>query len=67
MVRAFPSHVNCTRVLLDSGQSYDDVSDYDSEATSSNDSIPTITLSNGVEMPLLGLGKQTRAHYYEQG
>lgn len=41
---------------MDSGQCCDEVGDFEPEATSSADPIPTVSLANGVEMPLLGLG-----------
>ncbi|CAJ0607047.1 unnamed protein product [Cylicocyclus nassatus] len=64
MVRSFPSYVNCSKVLLNSGHSYDDVNDYETEPTSSTSPIPTVSLANGVEMPFLGLGTTHSGGYY---
>ncbi|KHJ81581.1 hypothetical protein OESDEN_18732 [Oesophagostomum dentatum] len=57
MVRCYPSFGNCTKALLDSEPCSEEVRDYEPEPTSSADPIPTVTLANGVEMPLLGLGR----------
>ncbi|RCN27663.1 hypothetical protein ANCCAN_26602 [Ancylostoma caninum] len=59
MVHSFPSYGNCTEAVLDSGQCCDEVNGCESEATSSAGPIPTVELANGVEMPLLGLEKES--------
>ncbi|KJH50530.1 hypothetical protein DICVIV_03294 [Dictyocaulus viviparus] len=56
MVRSFPSYSNFSNALWNAERYYDEVCDYEPEATSSVTSIPTVTLANGVVMPMLGLG-----------
>ncbi|KAK5971394.1 hypothetical protein GCK32_021274, partial [Trichostrongylus colubriformis] len=55
MVRSFPSHCTFKDALLTSERCHDEVCDYTTEASSSAAPVPTVTLVNGVEMPLLGL------------
>ncbi|KAL6735957.1 hypothetical protein Aduo_006356 [Ancylostoma duodenale] len=64
MVHSFPSYGNCTEAVLDSGQCCDEVIGCEPEATSSAGPIPTVALTNGVEMPLLGLGTTHSGGYY---
>ncbi|VDM63736.1 unnamed protein product [Angiostrongylus costaricensis] len=55
MVRSVPSHCSFSKAIWNADRYYDEVCDYEPEATSSVTPIPTVTLANGVEMPMLGL------------
>ncbi|KAJ1372279.1 hypothetical protein KIN20_034388 [Parelaphostrongylus tenuis] len=64
MVRSIPSYGSFSKALLNGNRYSDEVCDYEPEATSSVAPIPTVTLANGVEMPMLGLGTTHSGGYH---